>query len=89
MCINIYIYIYIYTHSARALALQHSVGNCSPPPDFAFSKLTFSRALFSGGVFFSQTPVHLRQAEHAASYLSCCMVAGGSRLATWDAAACR
>ena len=41
----------------RAFAFQHSSINYSPAPDVVFLKLISPRVLFSGGVFFSQTPV--------------------------------
>ena len=63
----IYSYIYIYicisihtqmivsvndnTPSTRALALQSSIRNCSPPPDLLFLNPIFARVFFSGGVF--------------------------------------
>ena len=36
----------------RALALQSSVGNCSPAPDLALTRLVFLSMFFSRGVFF-------------------------------------
>ena len=42
---------------AQALALQSSSINCSPAPDLVLRKLIFQNIVFSGGVFFSQTPV--------------------------------
>ena len=69
---NIYIYIYIYiyicihiyigvceqTHVfVPALALQSRSRNLSPAPDLVLFKPTFQCVFFSGGVFFSQTPV--------------------------------
>ena len=36
---------------------EKTLRTCSPAPDLVFWKLRFQRVLFSGGVFFSQTPV--------------------------------
>ena len=41
----------------RAMAIQSCSRNCSPAPDLVFLKLIFSYVFFSGGMFFSQTPV--------------------------------
>ena len=41
----------------ETFALQHSSRSCSQPLILVVFKLMFPRVLFSGGVFFSQTPV--------------------------------
>ena len=38
-------------------ALQSRGRNCYPASDLVFFELNFARVFFSGGVFFSQTPV--------------------------------
>ena len=43
----------------RALAILSGGRNCSPASDLVLRKLVFPMALFSKGVFFSQTPVSL------------------------------
>ena len=69
----IYIYIYIYTYIAcyrqnapfaRALATRPGSNNFYPPPYLALRRLTSPHVLFSGGVFFSQTPVRGRKMAH-------------------------
>ena len=45
------------TPFAQALALQHSSRKCYVAPDLVLFILDFPPVSFSGGVFFSQTPV--------------------------------
>ena len=44
----------------QAVALRSSSRNCSPAPDLVLRELVLLHVLFSGGVFFSQTPVPCR-----------------------------
>ena len=52
-----------YLPLARASALQNSSRNSITAPDLVFLMLIVPRVFFSGGVFFSQTPV--RRAKRA------------------------
>ena len=56
------------TPFAQALALQSGSRNCSPAHDLVFFKLDIQSVVFSGGVFFSQTPVASCTAPAEASY---------------------
>ena len=52
-----FVVIFIHTPFRRAFARQSRCRNCSPAPDLALRRLIFPRVFFSGGTFFSQTPV--------------------------------
>ena len=49
---------------AWALALRSFSRNCFPAPDLALRKPIFLIVFFSGGVFFSQTPVSLVKSDN-------------------------